>query len=135
VFLFAATVNNLQTLTGPKASTMPGSQAAVAALRHGRMTRPILARHGRNKNVDCTEVRDKLGDYLDKEMLDELCLELEGHLKRCRDCTVEVDTIKKTIVLYQAESGRSFEVPTRVTQRLEEALAKEYERVGREGTD
>ena len=27
--------------------------------------------------VECEEVRDKLGDYLDKEMLDELCHELE----------------------------------------------------------
>jgi len=85
--------------------------------------------------VDCNEVRDKLGDYLDKEMLDQLCHELEGHLKRCRDCTVEVDTIKKTIVLYQAESGRSFEVPIRVTQRLEEVLAKEYVKSGRGRTD
>jgi len=56
-------------------------------------------------------------------------------MARCRDCTVEVDTIKKTIVLYQAESGRSFEVPIRVTQRLEEVLAKEYVKSGRGRTD
>jgi len=80
--------------------------------------------------VECEEVRDKLGDYLDKEMLDELCNELEGHLKRCRDCTVEVDTIRKTVTLYQAESGRVLEVPVRVTQHLEEVLAREYEKSG-----
>ena len=78
--------------------------------------------------MDCNEVRDKLGDYLDKEMLAQICLELEDHLKHCRDCTVEVDTVQKTIKLYQADSGRSFEVPIRVTQRLEQALAREYDK-------
>jgi len=76
--------------------------------------------------VDCNEVREKLGDYLDQEMLTQICVELEDHLKHCRDCTVEVDTVQKTIKLYQADTGRSFEVPVRVNQRLEQALAREY---------
>ena len=76
--------------------------------------------------MDCNEVREKLGDYLDQEMLAQICVELEDHLKHCRDCTVEVDTVQKTIKLYQADTGRSFEVPVRVNQRLEQALAREY---------
>jgi hypothetical protein len=75
-------------------------------------------------------VKEKLGDYLDQEMLQELCDQLEDHLKHCRDCTVEVDSIKKTIKLYQHDSGRSVELPVRVTQRLEEALAQEYRKGG-----
>ena len=76
--------------------------------------------------MDCSEVRDQLGDYVDNEMLAEICRELEAHLKHCRDCRVEVDSIRKTIVLYQAESGKRLEVPVRVTERLQEALAQEY---------
>lgn len=76
--------------------------------------------------MDCNEVREKLGDYLDQEMLQELCDHLEDHLKHCRDCTVEVDSIKKTIKLYQHGSGHSIELPVRATQRLEQALAQEY---------
>ena len=85
--------------------------------------------------MDCNEVKEQLGDYLDKEMLAELCREIDAHLKHCRDCTVEVDTIRKTIVLYQADSNRSLEVPMRVTQRLEQALAKEYGKERPAGTD
>jgi hypothetical protein len=114
---------------------MPGPQRAVAALHHGRVTRVNLASHGRAWNVDCNDVLGQLADFLDVDAREELCRDIEAHMARCRDCTVEVDTIKKTIVLYQAESGRSFEVPIRVTQRLEEVLAKEYVKSGRGRTD
>ena len=83
--------------------------------------------------MDCQEVQDKLGDYLDQEMLAQICVELQDHLKHCRDCTVEVDTIQKTIKLFQADTGRSLELPARVTQRLEQALAQEYGRSGSKG--
>jgi hypothetical protein len=81
--------------------------------------------------VDCNDVLGQLADFLDDDARAELCRDIEAHLSRCRGCTVEVDTIRKTIVLYQAESGRSFEVPVRVTHRLEEALAREYAKGGR----
>ena len=74
--------------------------------------------------MDCTEVREQLGDYVDNEMLAEICRELEAHLKHCRDCRVEVDSIKKTIVLYQSEG--KVEVPAGVSSQLAAALAKEY---------
>jgi hypothetical protein len=90
-----------------------------------------LASHGGEAIVDCIDVLGQLADFLDDDAREELCRDIKAHMARCRDCTVEVDTIKKTIVLYQAESGRSIEVPMRVTQRLEEALAKEYETNGR----
>ena len=54
--------------------------------------------------MDCTEVKDKLADYLDEEALQELCRAIEEHLSHCRDCKVEVDTVRKTIVLYQSDS-------------------------------
>jgi len=85
--------------------------------------------------VDCNEVREQLGDYVDNEMLAEICRELEAHLKHCRDCRVEVDSIKKTIVLYQAESGKKVEVPLRVSERLEQALAHEYRNSALAGAD
>jgi len=80
--------------------------------------------------VDCIEVLGQLADYLDEDARAELCRDIEAHLSRCRDCELEVDTIKKTIKLFQADTGRSLEVPFRVTQRLEGALAKEYTQSG-----
>jgi len=76
--------------------------------------------------VDCNETLQALADYLDEDARAELCRTIEEHLHRCRDCRVYVDTIKKTIVLYQA--GEKIEMPVRVNARLTEALAREYAR-------
>ncbi|MBI5711699.1 MAG: zf-HC2 domain-containing protein [Candidatus Eisenbacteria bacterium] len=81
--------------------------------------------------MDCNEVLEQLADYLDEEARAELCREIEEHLKGCHDCQLEVDTIKKTIVLYQADDrSRRIEVPIHVSRKLEKALADAY----REGT-
>ena len=81
--------------------------------------------------MDCIEVLGQLADFLDADAREELCRDIKAHLTQCRDCKLKVDTIKKTIVLYQAESGKTFELPVRVTQRLEESLAREYEKPDR----
>jgi anti-sigma factor RsiW len=69
-----------------------------------------------------------LSDYIDQETLDEICREIEAHLAQCDDCRVEVDTVKKTIMLYQ--KGSSVEVPIRATAKLSAALAREYRLAG-----
>jgi len=76
--------------------------------------------------VDCTEVLDKLADVLDEEARQELCRAIEEHLSQCRDCQVEVDTVRKTIVLYQ--SDQRVDVPAAAMSRLHAALAQEYRR-------
>ena len=76
--------------------------------------------------MDCNEVREKLADYLDEEALQDLCRAIEEHLNHCHDCKVEVDTVRKTIVLYQ--SDREIKTPLTVSARLESALAQEYRR-------
>ena len=76
------------------------------------------------KRVPCGEVRDKLSDYIDQETLDEICREIEAHLAHCDGCRVEVDTVRKTIMLYQR--GTANEVPMRATAKLSAALAREY---------
>ncbi len=81
--------------------------------------------------MDCNEVLDKLGDYLDPEAREELCRAIEEHMSQCRGCKLEVDTVKKTILLYQAD--RRIEIPVGVSSRLEAALAQEYRRGPRSG--
>jgi predicted anti-sigma-YlaC factor YlaD len=65
-----------------------------------------------------------LSDYLDEDAREELCKTIEEHMKNCKDCRLEVDTIKKTIVLYQA--GDKVELPVRLKESLHAALAQEY---------
>ena len=83
--------------------------------------------------MDCQDVLDQLADYLDSDVREELSRAIEQHLTNCRDCRVEVDTLRKTILLYhQADRSRAVQIPIRLSRELSEALASEYSRSGPE---
>lgn len=75
--------------------------------------------------MDCSEVLEQLGEYLDRDAAQALCKAIEAHLERCKDCRFEVDTIKQTIVLYQ--NDEPVDMPVTVRSSLQAALAKEYD--------
>ena len=81
------------------------------------------------QKIDCNQVLDQLSEYLDEEIRDELCEAIKQHLDRCRDCQIMVDSVRKTIVLYQNHS--SIELPMQTTAKLSAALAREYDRAAR----
>ena len=83
--------------------------------------------------MNCNEVLEQLGEYLDEDARLELCRAIEEHLQQCHDCQIEVDSIKKTIVLYQAD--RSVEMPVTLNTRLSAAMAREYGRSEATGAD
>jgi anti-sigma factor RsiW len=66
----------------------------------------------------------QLSDYLDAEAADELCTALEAHLAQCPNCTIHINTVRKTIALYQSE--HSLECPEQVRMRLHTILSFEY---------
>ena len=74
--------------------------------------------------LDCNEVMEQLAEYLDEDAAAELRKAIDEHLETCHDCSYYVDTVRKTIVLYQAD--RRTVVPMKVTVRLQAALAAEY---------
>jgi predicted anti-sigma-YlaC factor YlaD len=74
--------------------------------------------------VDCTEVMEQLSEYLDTDVQTELRKAVDEHLHDCHDCSYYVDTVRKTVVLYQADLR--IEVPMKAAARLREALAAEY---------
>jgi predicted anti-sigma-YlaC factor YlaD len=76
--------------------------------------------------VDCTEVMEQLSDYLDESVRVELQKAVDEHLQACHDCSYYVDSVRKTVVLYQAD--RRIEVPMKATARLHAVLAAEYAR-------
>jgi len=80
------------------------------------------------KKIECDEVLDQLSEYIDEETRDELCEAIKAHLASCHDCQIKVDTVRKTIVLYQNSS--SVELPLPATAKLSAALAREYGRSG-----
>jgi predicted anti-sigma-YlaC factor YlaD len=81
--------------------------------------------------VNCQELLEQLGDYLDEEARQELCREIEEHLERCHDCRLVVDQTRKTIVLYQADQPVEMKGLMAATSRLNDALAQAY----REGSE
>lgn len=83
------------------------------------------------KDIECDEVLEQLSEYIDEETRAELCEAIKEHLARCHDCQIKVDTVKKTIVLYQKNS--SVELPLRATAKLSAALAQEYGRARQSG--
>ena len=74
--------------------------------------------------MDCTEVMEQLAEYLDADVRADLRKAVDEHLHACHDCSYFVDTVRRTVVLYQADLR--IEVPMKATARLQAALAAEY---------
>jgi anti-sigma factor RsiW len=66
--------------------------------------------------MKCREMLGALSDYIDGELEERLCAQIEAHMRDCPDCQVMVDTLRKTVVLYRTH-GR-VEVPADVQSRL-----------------
>lgn len=81
------------------------------------------------KKINCQELLDSLADYLDADDQTALCQSIQAHLSACHDCQVYVDTVKKTITLYHADS--QVEAPVQVSDRLRAALERAYDERGR----
>jgi anti-sigma factor RsiW len=65
----------------------------------------------------CRYLLGSLSDYVDGELGDTLCAELERHMADCENCRVVIDTLRKTVSLYHVTSTRP-EMPTEVRERL-----------------
>ena len=76
------------------------------------------------KRLTCQEVLDQLSDYLDEDARAELVQEVDGHLHECRHCQVEVDTLRRTILIYRCDER--VELPASLTEKLQNALDQAY---------
>lgn len=65
---------------------------------------------------NCKSLLGSLSDYVDGTAQEDLCRELERHLADCDNCRIVVDTLKKTVSLYQ--SNADTDLPVAVRERL-----------------
>lgn len=65
----------------------------------------------------CKNLLGNLSDYIDGDLSEELCQELQRHMAGCENCRVAFDTLTKTVYLYQV-SAQETEVPADVRERL-----------------
>lgn len=70
----------------------------------------------------CQEFLSQVSDYLDNLVDPITCEELERHLVDCTNCRIFIDTLKKTVYLYQQREA-DIELPGGVRERLFKVLS------------
>lgn len=66
---------------------------------------------------NCRYLLSSLSEYLDGELSEALCGEIERHMADCENCQIVINTLQKTISLYH-ESTEPANIPTDVRTRL-----------------
>jgi anti-sigma factor RsiW len=66
---------------------------------------------------NCRHLLNSLSDYVDGQLGENLCEELEQHLADCENCRIVVDTLRKTVYLYH-ETAAPATIPPDVRERL-----------------
>lgn len=64
----------------------------------------------------CQDLLATMSDYVDGSLTQSLCQALEKHLADCGECRVVVNTLRKTLDLYQPDVPSA--LPPRVRDRL-----------------
>lgn len=80
------------------------------------------------RRLSCQEVLDQLWEYLDEEARSELSVEIETHLRACSHCQVEVDSIRRTVLIYRADEP--VVTPLHLSEQLQAALEDVYRERG-----
>ena len=71
-----------------------------------------------NDNSTCKSLLGFLSDYVDGELNEELCREIESHVADCQNCRIVVDTLRKTILLYHQSAEEPVEIDEAFRQKL-----------------
>lgn len=66
--------------------------------------------------IDCTEVRRELSNYLENDVTPELRRQMEEHFSACPGCTAIYDGVRNIIKL--VGNGRVLELPPGFSRRL-----------------
>jgi len=69
------------------------------------------------EHPSCRHLLGSLSDFVDGTLEDELCAEIQRHMEGCENCRIVVDSLRKTIYLYQVTKEPA-SVPEDVRERL-----------------
>jgi anti-sigma factor RsiW len=72
----------------------------------------------RKDHSTCKSLLGFLSDYVDGDLSEELCRQIEQHTADCRDCRIVVDTLRKTVSLYHESAAEPCEVPDTTREHL-----------------
>ncbi|GAP10241.1 putative zinc-finger [Bellilinea caldifistulae] len=68
-------------------------------------------------HLDCQQLLSSISDFVDGELNPELCRQIEQHLTECENCRIVINTLRKTIDLYQHQPGDEG-LPQEIRHRL-----------------
>ena len=75
-----------------------------------------------NEQSTCQTLLCLLSDYVDGELNEELCREIEFHTAGCDNCRIVIDTLRKTIALYRASAAEPPEISIETRDHLFKTL-------------
>lgn len=81
------------------------------------MSAPLPHEHDR-----CGDFLGQISDLVDGNTSAEICQEILAHLEECDNCRIVVNTLKKTITLYQMIGQENNTLPAAVRERLYKTL-------------
>lgn len=76
---------------------------------------------------ECKEIFALLSEYLDQELPDDICRQIDAHVSGCPPCVEFVDSLKKTIEL--CHSYRSQDLPGPLPASAREDLLAAYRKM------
>ncbi|MBI4827740.1 MAG: zf-HC2 domain-containing protein [Nitrospinae bacterium] len=80
--------------------------------------------------MNCLDILEKIGDYVDKELDPTLCVEIEKHLEDCDPCVAFVNTLKKTVELFNRAKISENSIPEPVSSKLRGFLKENISTAG-----
>jgi len=74
----------------------------------------------------CSKYIQNIADYIDGEIDESLCADIEKHLKECNNCRLMVDSLKQTVVL--CRDGKKEKLPPELENRLNNVLKSRWQK-------
>jgi anti-sigma factor RsiW len=75
-------------------------------------------RMSENDHSTCKSLLGLLSDYVDGDLSEELCQDIERHTAECQNCRAVVDTLRKTISLYHESAEEPAEISSATRAQL-----------------
>jgi hypothetical protein len=66
---------------------------------------------------NCRYLLSSLSDFVDGDISEALCDEIEMHMADCEDCQIVINTLQKTVNLYH-DTTEQPDIPSEVKRRL-----------------
>ncbi len=67
--------------------------------------------------LTCREILERLSEYIDEDLDPGICDEIEKHMDGCSPCIAFLNTLKKTVRLYNT-AGKEVTIPEGVREDL-----------------